>query len=252
LQRYDLAVETEPGIWTLSEKLESTLRGLGERNDIVKAMNRALAERGQQRSLETFQMHGEEVKTTVVGRVIDKRLIDELGDRLGIVIDGIDARVHHIVLRDATAAQEAKIGAIVEIGRAPSLRPADHNIAVDRALLTRAQNLAAVGRTVILAALTSLPNLWVALHFARTDRGTALFSAAMNSNSINLIGGLIVPALFAGTAAARGALGPFVLLLTLTLAATLMPLPRGRLERLPAALIVAPYLVFAALTVARG
>ncbi len=105
---------------------------------------------------------------------------------------------------------------------------------------------------VVLAALTSLPNLWVALHFARHDRGTALFSAAMNSNTINLIGGLILPALFAGTASARGALGPFALLLTLTLAATLMPLPRGRLGRFSGAVIVAPYLVFASLKLAGG
>ncbi|MFI5283040.1 MAG: hypothetical protein ACHQ0J_07920 [Candidatus Dormibacterales bacterium] len=105
---------------------------------------------------------------------------------------------------------------------------------------------------VVLAALTSLPNLWVALHFARNDRGTALFSAAMNSNSINLIGGLIVPALFTGTASARGALGPFVLLVTLTLAATLLPLPRGHLGRFAGAVIVAPYLVFAALKLAGG
>jgi cation:H+ antiporter len=105
---------------------------------------------------------------------------------------------------------------------------------------------------VVLAALTSLPNLWVALHFARHDRGTALFSAAMNSNSINLLGGLIVPALFAGTAAARGALGPVVLLLTLTVAATLLPLPRARLGRFGGAVIVAPYLAFAALKLAGG
>jgi len=108
---------------------------------------------------------------------------------------------------------------------------------------------AALG-TVVLAALTSLPNLWVALHFARNDRGTALFSAAMNSNSINLLGGLILPALFVGTAMARSSLAPFGILLSLTLLAVVAPMPRGRLGRVAGAAIIAPYLLFAGLTLA--
>ena len=78
----------------------------------VKAINRALATRGQQRAIETFDLHGEETGTPIVGRVIDKRLTDELGDRVGIVADGIDGRVHHVALRDSSAADEAQIGAI--------------------------------------------------------------------------------------------------------------------------------------------
>jgi type IV secretory pathway VirD2 relaxase len=42
LERYGLAREVEPGVWTLSEKLEPTMRALGERGDIIKAINRAL------------------------------------------------------------------------------------------------------------------------------------------------------------------------------------------------------------------
>jgi type IV secretory pathway VirD2 relaxase len=129
LERYGLAKEAEPGVWVLSERLESTMRELGERGDIVKAINRALAARGQERAYDSFVLHGEEMEAPIVGRVIDKRLIDELGDRVGVVIDGIDGNVHHLALRDAVAAEEAKIGAVVEVGRAPSLRPADRNIA---------------------------------------------------------------------------------------------------------------------------
>jgi hypothetical protein len=61
--------------------------------------------------------------------VIDKRLADELGDRVSVVIDGVDGRVHHVALPDAATAEEAKIGAIVEVGRKPSQRPADRAIA---------------------------------------------------------------------------------------------------------------------------
>jgi hypothetical protein len=105
------------------------MRALGERGDIVKAINRALAARGQLRSPESFSLHGDEVGTPIVGRLIDKQLTDELGDRIGVVLDGIDGRVHHVALPDASAAEQAPIGAIVEVSRARSQRPADRNIA---------------------------------------------------------------------------------------------------------------------------
>ncbi|HKB33190.1 MAG TPA: hypothetical protein VKF16_04925 [Candidatus Dormibacteraeota bacterium] len=108
----------------------------------------------------------------------------------------------------------------------------------------------AVLGSVVLAALTSLPNLWLALHFARTNRGTALMSAAMNSNSINLLGGLVIPALFIGTGFARGSLGYFGWLLDLTLLAVLAPLARRRLSRTAGTAIIALYLIFAGLRVA--
>jgi len=103
--------------------------------------------------------------------------------------------------------------------------------------------------SLVLAALTSLPNLWVALHFARTNRGTALFSAAMNSNSINLLGGLMIPALLFGLAAAHGSLPYFTWLIVLTLLAVLAPLPRSRLSPVAGGLVIAIYVVFAALRV---
>ena len=133
LSRYGLAKEAEPGVWRLSEQLEPMLRELGERGDIVKAINRALKTRGEERALESYSLHGEETTTQIVGRVIDKRLTDELGERLGLVIDGLDGRVHHIALGSEAltrAASEATVGSIVEI--APTSmepRPADRNIA---------------------------------------------------------------------------------------------------------------------------
>ena len=47
LGSYGLANETEPGIWAVSDRLEPTLRELGERGDIIKAINRALSARGR-------------------------------------------------------------------------------------------------------------------------------------------------------------------------------------------------------------
>ncbi len=115
-------------MWTLSDRLEPTLRELGERGDIIKAMNRALGARGQDRPAASYAIHGSAPAETIVGRVIGKSLTDELGDRIGVVIDGVDGRVHHVEVGEAEAL-ELRIGALVEAGpRVPS-RPADRAIA---------------------------------------------------------------------------------------------------------------------------
>jgi type IV secretory pathway VirD2 relaxase len=130
LERFGLAREIEPGIWHLSDRLEPTLRELGERGDIIKSINRSLAARGEERGAESILLHGETTSVPVTGRVIGKELTDELGDRVGLIIDGIDGRVHHVTFGAAAMADEARVGAIVEIGRVPSTpRPADRNIA---------------------------------------------------------------------------------------------------------------------------
>lgn len=50
--------------------------------------------------------------------------------------------------------------------------------------------------TFVLAALTSLPNVWVAITLARHHRGAVLASAVCNSNTINVVFGICVPAQF--------------------------------------------------------
>jgi len=62
--------------------------------------------------------------------VIDKRLTDELGDRIGLIFDGIDGSVlpwRSVIPRRP---RRAKIGVIVEVSRTPSQRPVDRNIAI--------------------------------------------------------------------------------------------------------------------------
>ena len=132
LGRYGLAREVEPGLWTISEKLEPTLRELGERGDIIKTMHRALAERGAERAAAGYAIHRDRMEQgPVIGRVIDKGLAgDQLGDRMHLIIDGVDGRVHYVEIADAAQAEDARLGSIVEVGRAPPRsRPSDRNIA---------------------------------------------------------------------------------------------------------------------------
>ena len=125
-----LASEPAPGRWQLSEKLEPTLRELGERGDIIKTMHKALQAEGLPRDPASFQTHDGAPSTPIVGRVIDKHLSDELGENLTLIIDGVDGRTHHVPGIDPAGVGDVSIGSIVEIGSAEAgRRPADCAIA---------------------------------------------------------------------------------------------------------------------------
>ena len=131
LERMGLATEVETGRWIVSPKAEPVLRELGERGDIIKTMHRALEREGlaEDRQPGGYVLHREKMAERIVGRVLDKGLGgDEMGERVRLVIDGVDGRVHHIEM-DATHADEVSRGMIVAAGSAPpGPRAADRNI----------------------------------------------------------------------------------------------------------------------------
>ena len=51
---------------------------------------------------------------------------------------------------------------------------------------------------VILAAVTSLPNAVSAIYLGRRGRGSAVLSLSLNSNALNVVFGLLIPAVFVG------------------------------------------------------
>ncbi|WP_246774239.1 DUF3363 domain-containing protein [Bradyrhizobium diazoefficiens] len=131
LERMGLATEIETGRWIVSPKAEPVLRELGERGDIIKTMHRALEREGlaEDRHPARYVLHRENATERIVGRVLDKGLGgDEMGERVRLVIDGVDGRVHHIEM-DAARAEEIGRGMIVVAGSAPpGPRAADRNI----------------------------------------------------------------------------------------------------------------------------
>jgi cation:H+ antiporter len=58
--------------------------------------------------------------------------------------------------------------------------------------------------TLVLASLTTLPNVVTAVRLALHGRGAAVVSEAFNSNSLNVLAGLVVPALFLSLGTASG------------------------------------------------
>ena len=126
----ELATEHAPGVWELSDRLEPTLRELGERGDIIRTMQQALRAEGAERDPMTFQIHDAAPAAPIIGRVIDKHLSDELGETLTLVVDGVDGRTHHVSGIDPTHVEDARIGSVIEIGPPDSTgRPSDRAIA---------------------------------------------------------------------------------------------------------------------------
>jgi hypothetical protein len=129
-RRHGLATEHAPGVWELSDRLEPTLREMGERGDIIRTMQKALRAEGAERDPMSFQIHDAAPSAPIVGRVIDKHLSDELGENLTLVVDGIDGRTHHVSGIDPARVEDARIGSVIEIGPPDSAgRPSDRTIA---------------------------------------------------------------------------------------------------------------------------
>jgi type IV secretory pathway VirD2 relaxase len=115
LERFGVAHQIGHSQWFLADEAEQTLRQLGERGDIIKRMHRALAERGVDRSATSFVLAAESVDQSVIGRLIDRGLHDELYGTAYVVIDGVDGRTHHIRLSDLYATGDSSLGSIVEL-----------------------------------------------------------------------------------------------------------------------------------------
>jgi cation:H+ antiporter len=104
---------------------------------------------------------------------------------------------------------------------------------------------------LVLAVLTSLPNAFTAVRLARAGRGDAVVTETLASNTLNLIGGIVVPALFVGIAARSGDLELDLAWLAGLTAIALVALVPGRgLGRRTGMLLVAGYIAFVALQLA--
>jgi type IV secretory pathway VirD2 relaxase len=109
LQKMGLARRIRDRHWELSANMEATLRDIGERRDIVKAMHKALRER--QRELSPAV----DVGASIEGAVIGKGLHDEINDKGYLVIDGVDGRAHYVRLRAGQDLSDYPIGGIVQV-----------------------------------------------------------------------------------------------------------------------------------------
>ncbi len=106
--------------------------------------------------------------------------------------------------------------------------------------------------TLVLAALTSLPNLLTAVRLAVRGRGSATVSEAFNSNSLNVLAGIAVPSLFLALGSAGGLVTFSVWwLLGMTAVAVGFAYLGHGLRRAEGGVIIALYVAFAAVIASR-
>jgi type IV secretory pathway VirD2 relaxase len=96
LQSLGLAEEKQTSVWQINADIETKLKSLGQRGDIIKTMHRVMRETGIDRPAGSFAMFDtSKTNNRIVGRVTGLGLTDEINDRHYIVVDGVDGKVHY-------------------------------------------------------------------------------------------------------------------------------------------------------------
>jgi type IV secretory pathway VirD2 relaxase len=144
LERMGLAEKVGPASWTLAADIEPTLRALGDRGDIIKTMHRAMSGQGPAIDPARMALHGSADRPKVIGRLVERGLLDELTGEAYAIVDGTDGRVHHLRLPDIERTGDTAPGAIVEVshwtdrrGRQQSSLLVRSDLAIEAQISTR-------------------------------------------------------------------------------------------------------------------
>ena len=114
LERLGLAEPIGPAQWGLKPGLEPALRDLGVRGDIIKTMHQAIRRSGRDPDVNGFALHGEEPAASVLGRLVERGLHDELKGIAYAIVEGVDGRTHHLRFDDLELTGDSEPGAVVE------------------------------------------------------------------------------------------------------------------------------------------
>jgi len=117
LEQLGLAEEIKPGKWHLEDEIESTLRRMGERGDIIKTMHREMTEKNIVHSPVDYVIHDqiEHNNKTISGRVVARGLSDELNDRHYLIVDGMDGQIHYVDIGRGQETGPTPEGSIVRV-----------------------------------------------------------------------------------------------------------------------------------------
>jgi type IV secretory pathway VirD2 relaxase/predicted DNA-binding WGR domain protein len=132
LEQLGLASDMGGGRWRLTEELDVKLRALGERGDIIKALNRTLKAKGLDRPPSTQRLHilPGSIDRPITGRIVARGLSDEYRDRHYLIVDGTDGQVHYVDIGKGDTVAPIPKDSIVEITpRTSGVRVVDQTIA---------------------------------------------------------------------------------------------------------------------------
>lgn len=127
LEGMGLAERVDANQWKLQPGMMATLNAMGEREDALDTVRRALKD---QRREMVVHGAGDASTALVVGRIVGKGLADELNDRGYLVVDGTDGRAHYLTLPAGADLSALPMHAIVEARPRGQEKAADRNILV--------------------------------------------------------------------------------------------------------------------------
>jgi len=118
LSSMGLAEKVGFGKWRLDDKLEPTLRRMGDRGDILKAYHRAMNAAKLERSQNHEPIYDPLTSGAqpITGRVIDKGILDDVNDRSFLVIDTMQGEALFVETGKAANISEIERGMIVTAG----------------------------------------------------------------------------------------------------------------------------------------
>jgi type IV secretory pathway VirD2 relaxase len=125
LSELGLAEPVARGVWTVSPQAEQTLRQLGKRAEIARAVQRAFP--GAAREFTVYDRSAE--RAHITGRLAARGLSDEINDRGYLIIDGMDGRAHYVEVASTPDIAELPTGAVITVRQKPPGRAVDRAIA---------------------------------------------------------------------------------------------------------------------------
>ncbi len=132
LARLGLAERLPEGRWRLADRIEDTLRRMGERGDIIRTMQRAYSERGKAPATADLTIYEPTAPDArpITGRILERGLSDEHRDRHYLLVEATDGRTHYVDIGRGEALGPLPAGAVVRIvPERPAVREVDRTIA---------------------------------------------------------------------------------------------------------------------------
>lgn len=116
LERMGLAGELKPGVWQIAERTETVLRELGQRNDIIKTMQRCVKKAGIQSDARPFNIFkADDPNARITGKVVSLGLSNEITEGQFVVVDGIDGKLHYAEIGQPNAGDPLRQGLLVTL-----------------------------------------------------------------------------------------------------------------------------------------
>jgi type IV secretory pathway VirD2 relaxase len=119
LEALGLAEPLGPLRWKLAPDLTGQLTRIEDQRAIIRSMQRVLVASEIERAPAEQVLHGEIPESGLVGRVLERGLLDQQPRHQYLVVDGIDGRAHYVEIADSDRWESIPNNAIVRLRRNP-------------------------------------------------------------------------------------------------------------------------------------